>query len=404
MVSCCAGDLRSNRWPQWLIRFCQHSQYLSGRNKGTNLQRGRGGQGLGGHGELPFDPLAFNNFGVVPHSTLARHMGPLSFESGVRKDIVDLLAKMIRANPTHFPTWGMLKFDGIHVKSGRVWHGDKVLGHVDGVKGMDDVLGFKLEDMANEVIVFIWSTFDGSLFLPIACFPVRGYGTVEALADIRVCVDALTEVGLTTVSVSSDGLSLPALLALEQEEDPLIPIPDYPHTLKTLLAAVRLLRSLELGTESFSLMVIIREMGLGNFSWLTISKHINPEDAQSVSAVLALIGPKTVAALRALTANRKAQLLADYLELLWRFWLLFDIKRMSAEEPNPYNLPIMSVQDRLVELRLVAASLRKVLFHCILFVQVSGECMSVFLRMLIVWSSLLATESTELLFTGSTRA
>ena len=222
-LHCCAGNLRSNRWPNWLIRFGQHAQYLNGRNKGTNLQRGRGGQGLGGHGQLPFNPMAFNNFGTVPPSTLARHMGPLSFDSGVRQDLLSLLAKMVHAAPSHFPTIGMLKFDGIHIREGRVWHGERVLGHREGIKLMDAVLGFKLADMANEIIVYIWGTFDGSLFLSIACFPVRGYGTVEALADIRKCTAALSAVGLTTVSVSSDGASLPALLALKAEKDPLMP-------------------------------------------------------------------------------------------------------------------------------------------------------------------------------------
>ena len=190
---------------------------------GTNLQRGRGGQGLGGHGQLPLDPMAFNNFGTVPPLTLARPMGPLSFDSGVRQDVLSLLAKMVHAAPSHFPTVGMLKFDGIRIKEGRVWHGERVLGHVDGIKLMDEVLGFKLADMANEISVYIWSTFNGSLLLPIACFPIRGYGTVEALADIRKCTAALSAVGLTTVSVSSDGASLPALLALEAEKDPLMP-------------------------------------------------------------------------------------------------------------------------------------------------------------------------------------
>jgi hypothetical protein len=170
-----------------------------------------------------------------------------------------------------------------------------------------------------------------------------------------------------TIAVAADGLSLPGLQSLKRlyhEVTGLVVFVDYPHLLKTMLGVLRLLRNLSIDGRFFSLFVIINAKLAGNgFKHLTMEEHINPKDKMRVQPVLTLIGEQTQHDLRAL-GTQEALDLETFLALCERYYYLWDHKRTMATQSNPHRLPVMSLAQRLDEIKEVTKALLEVRRPC----------------------------------------
>ena len=81
------GDARSVRFQERDIRYGIHRQHCQGESNGTHLNRGRGGQGKGGHGSLLFDPHSVNDL-IPAASTLQHYQEPLDLTFGVKTQYI----------------------------------------------------------------------------------------------------------------------------------------------------------------------------------------------------------------------------------------------------------------------------------------------------------------------------
>lgn len=80
--------MRSVRYSQRDIRFGLYRAFTQGRQKGTFLNRGRGGQGLG-RGRLRFDSNAYSDMVPAP-STLHHYRQETDFSFGIKENIVQV--------------------------------------------------------------------------------------------------------------------------------------------------------------------------------------------------------------------------------------------------------------------------------------------------------------------------
>lgn len=171
---------------------------------------------------------------------------------------------------------------------------------------------------------------------------------------------------LRVISISTDGLSLPYLLSLSGTTSSVLPILDYVHHLKLLLGPLRRLKRLSRGPVSTSLRIILSEFSRNNkhFQHLTTSVHIVPDDDQAVAPCLELISAATRNGLRAL-ATMESLLLADFFELVERYFQAFDVKRTKLSESNPEGRPVASIAERLNELEIIVPAIQKVSSFCL---------------------------------------
>lgn len=133
---------------------------------------------------------------------------------------------------------------------------------------------------------------------------------------------------------------------------------DYVHHMKLLLGPLRRLERLSRGQVSCSLRLILSQLAQNNrrFQHLSPSVHIVPEDDQAVYPCLELISQATRDGLIALQTS-ESLLLAEFFQLVEKYFLAFDVKRVSLSEMNPEKKPVVSVAERLQELELIVPSL-----------------------------------------------
>ena len=355
--------MRAAVYTQPQIRHAVYVEHLGG-GKVVHATRGAGGQGMGSHGSLPFDPDRYVHAGVPATSTLSQYKPLLDTTPGVRPESIALLAQLIASDPSQFSSDIMLGIDGISVRPGVIWWRDQWLGTTcRDIVNLDAILGMDATNLANEVIVVMATDLSGKLTVAVAAWPVNGYPSARLREHFLEVAVACQEQGLTVRTVCTDGLSLPGLWLLRAEfsmSHGVAFLVDSPHHLKTLQTV---LRNLEEMTSPdgipFDLYVVLDEKKRGLFEKLRCDVHLNPRDRMAVQPVLDLIGLTTQKALETL-GTPAALALREWFALCLRYWDLWDIKRTREDQHNPLGRPVMSLSDRLTELDDVVERMLKV--------------------------------------------
>jgi hypothetical protein len=352
------GNLRKIRWikHQGLLRWLLDLQFTGGRSVIDKI-RGGGGAGQGNGGGVLLVDYQRANLPIPSNSTLDALKGEPDFSCGVNQRLVDELAavvKLVDADPRV-----AVSHDEVSSRAAIVFdpeHGYMV-GLKSGLVKIDDIIASDLQaltpkDLANNVLVTIATTLDGSVKRVIGWHFTNSYGAewlIEHINEVAAAISATENLKLAIVTSDSPSNNLSVLTHFQNERlerrVSFFVLPDYTHLTKNLVHNLRKSPKNQFVSPDgvcISLRVLLKlkkhKDTKAAFAHISQKAHMFPSDLQKVAPLLTLLSCSTLLRQHARFAGGQyedeALALAVFFEHVEVFNNASMIKRTSDQQSN----------------------------------------------------------------------
>ncbi len=379
--------MRKVRWikHQGMLRWLIDLQWTGGRSTIDKI-RGAGGAGQGnGGGKLIMD-FANSNLPIPSNSTLDALKGEPDFSCGVNQRLIDELVQVVRlvdADPRV-----VVSHDEVSARAAITF--DTEHGYMVGLKSgpvkIDNVTAAQLraitpKDLANNVLVTIASTLDGSVKRVIGWHFTNSYEApwlIEHIEAVAVAISATQYLKLSAISSDSPSNNLSVLTHFHHERlagrVSFFVFPDYTHLTKNLVHNLRKSPNNFFSSPDRVRISLRPLLGLKRnrdtkdaFSHISIKAHMFPSDLQKVEPLLKLLSCSALLRQHAREAGaleNEAIALAEFFEMVELFNNASMIKRTSTEQSNTSEpkKAVRTLDQRIADMQLSGGYIASVCF------------------------------------------